>query len=349
MEKRRVVLLCFAALLILAIVGLTGCTKKTKGGNEVVIQLKWLPQAQFMGYYVAEAKGYYAEEGLKVKIVPGGGDVPETMAVHNGTANVGVTWVANLLSSQAAGLDLIEIAQIYQRSGLVLVSKKEAGLTTGASLAPPNVTVGNWGFGNEYEIKALLQKNEINKDLKSQDFTMDGFHSGEITAASAMTYNELGLVVNSYEGGLGYGDKVNIIDMNTEGVAMLEDCMFVNKTWAAANSDTLVKFLRASLKGWKAACENTDEAAAIVFKAGSSVSDAHQKHMAAEVKKLVLTDTKDNAVALTNIGRLDDAALQQTIDMTKMYAGLTDPAAAAKLKSLTLNDLRTTVYWDKAK
>ena len=91
--------------------------------SEVSIQLKWLPQAQFMGYYVADAKGYYDEVGLKVNIVSGGGDISETTAVNNGTVDFGVTWPTNMAVANAGGMNLVEVAQIYQRSGMTLVYK----------------------------------------------------------------------------------------------------------------------------------------------------------------------------------------------------------------------------------
>ena len=144
--------------------------------------------------------------------------------------------------------------------------------------------VGNWGLGNEYEIQALLSKYGQSTDYVSMDFTMDQFDTDAITLASAMTYNELGLVVNDYDGGYGYGDKVGIIDMNNEGVAMLEDMIFCTKSFAENNPNTVRAFVSASLKGWKYACENPEEAAEIVYKAGSSVSSAHQAYMAKEVK-----------------------------------------------------------------
>lgn len=202
--------------------------------------------------------------------------------------------------------------------------------------------VGNWGLGNEYEIQALLTKYGQSTDYVSMDFTMDQFDTDAITLASAMTYNELGLVVNDYEGGYGYGDKVGIIDMNDEGVAMLEDMIFCSKEFAKSNPNTVRAFVSASLKGWKYACENPEEAAEIVYKAGSSVSTDHQKYMASEVKKLCETDTKGNTV--TNYGNMDDAALQQTLDLAKKYIKLEDSAAAEKLQSLTLDDIRDSQY-----
>ena len=207
--------------------------------------------------------------------------------------------------------------------------------------------VGNWGLGNEYEIQALLTKYGKSTDYLVQSFDMDGFDDGLITLASAMTYNELGLVVNDYEGGYGYGDTVGTIDMNDQGVAMLEDNIFCTKEFAKNNPNTVKAFLAASLKGWEYACENPDEAAQIVFEAGSSVSTDHQKYMAKEVAKLIKTDTKGNSVS--DYGKMDEEAMQQTLDLAKKYIKLDDSAAADKLNSLTLDDIRDTSYLESAK
>ena len=206
--------------------------------------------------------------------------------------------------------------------------------------------VGNWGLGNEYEILALLTKYGQDTTYLSQAFDMDGFDDNSITLASAMTYNELGLVVNDYEGGYGYGDTVGTIDMNDEGVAMLEDNLFCTKSFAEENPNTVKAFIYASMEGWKYACENPEEAAEIVYEAGSSVSSDHQAYMASEVKKLVETDTNGNAV--TDYGYMDEDAMQQTLDLAKQYITLDDSAAAEKLSSLSLDDIRDTSYWESA-
>jgi NitT/TauT family transport system substrate-binding protein len=347
--KRAALLVCAALACTGAVFGAGKSDAAAAGQDTLKIQLKWLPQAQFMGYYVADAKGYYADENLAVNIIPGGGDITETAAVYSGQVDVGVTWVSNLIVARANGLDLIDVAQIYQRSGLVLVTKKDSGVVKGADINA-GTTVGNWMGGNEYEIKALLAKLGMpDKSLIQQGFDMNDFDNGNITAASAMTYNELGLVKNSYEGALGYGDGVNVIDMNDEGVAMLEDCMFVKESWAKANEDKLVRFIRASIKGWKYACENPNEAAQIVFQAGSSVSQPHQEYMAAEVARLVTVDTSGKAVSPESLGAFDEAAFQRTLAETQAYAGLSDSGAAAKLKALTTADIYTDVYLKAAK
>ncbi|WP_099466903.1 ABC transporter substrate-binding protein [Konateibacter massiliensis] len=206
--------------------------------------------------------------------------------------------------------------------------------------------VGNWGLGNEYEVQALLTKYNQKTDFLSQAFDMDGFDDDSILLASAMTYNELGLVKNDYDGGYGYGDTVKYIDMNDEGVAMLEDNIFTTKEFAEANPNTVKAFIYASMKGWEYACANPEEAAEIVFNAGSSVSSEHQLYMAEEVKKLVETDTKGNAV--TEYGKMDEDALEQTLNLAKKYIKLEDSAAAEKLQTLTLDDFRDSSYWTEA-
>jgi NitT/TauT family transport system substrate-binding protein len=206
--------------------------------------------------------------------------------------------------------------------------------------------VGNWGIGNEYEIQALLTKYGQPTTFLSQAFDMDGFDDDSISLASAMTYNEYGLVVNSYDGGYDYGDSVGYIDMNDEGVAMLEDNIFCTRAFAKANPNTVKAFIYASMKGWEYACANPEEAAEIVYKYGSSVSSEHQAYMADEVKKLVETDTKGTTV--TDYGKMDDTALGQTLELAKQYIKLDDSAAADKLKSLTLDSIRDTSYWEAA-
>ena len=134
--------------------------------------------------------------------------------------------------------------------------------------------------------------------------------------------------------------------MNDEGVAMLEDNLFCAKSFAKENPNTVKAFVYASMEGWKYACEHPDEAAQIVYEAGSSVSSDHQAYMASEVKKLVETDTKGNAVS--DYGKMDEEAMQQTLDLAKQYISLDDSSASQKLQTLTLDDIRDTSFWESA-
>lgn len=292
----------------------TDTTKKDSGELEKVkLQLKWLPQSQFMGYYVAQAKGYYKDEGIDIEILPGGSDIIPEQNVYNGIANIGVTWVSSLMTYQAQGYELQEVAQTFQKSGLLLVSKKDKGITSPNELAGKKVA--NWFGGNEYEILALLEKYKLdkNKDLElvQQDYTMDQVQEGSVDVASAMTYNEFGLLL---ENGISK-DDLNIIDMNDEGVEMLEDCLFVNSEWASKNEDLLVRFLRASMKGWADACKDPEAAGKTVYDVDKSVSLEHQVYMAQEVAKLVTPEGFDSA----KIGQIDMDAVKQTANFLKLY------------------------------
>lgn len=312
----------------------------TKGNDgkldKINLQLKWLPQSQFMGYYVAAAKGYYKDEGIDINILPGGSDIIPEQNVYNGVADIGVTWVSSLMTYQTQGYELQEIAQIFQKSGLLVASKKDAGIKSPQDLAGKKVA--NWFGGNEYEVLALLSKYKLdkNKDLNlvQQDFTMDQLKEGSVDAASAMTYNEFGLLLES---GISK-DDLNVINMNDEGVAMMEDCLFVNSEWASKNEDLMVRFLRASIKGWKDACADPEAAGKTVYDVDKSVSLEHQVYMAKEVAKLVSPEGFDSS----KIGQIDMKAIKQTGDFLKLYNP--DLAKTPVVDETTF----TTKYWDKA-
>lgn len=320
--KLVVVMVMFAGIV------LAGCGSDSSSGDTegdlvpVKLQLKWVPQAQFAGYFVALENGYFEDEGLDVTIVPGGPDIVPEQQVANGAAEIGIGWVASLLPHQEQGLPLVEIAQIYQKSGLLLVSKKDADINSPADLAGKNV--GNWMGGNEFEILALFDKYRLdqNKDLSfvKQGFTMDQFLAGEIDAASAMTYNEYHVVL---EQGVPESD-LSVIDMNDEGVAMLEDNLFANKEWLEDNKEVAAKFIRASIKGWQKAIEDPEAAVDAVMKEseeGSSTRE-HQLTMMEEVAKLVVPEGFDPK----NIGKIDDEMFKQTADIAHKFGVIKEPA-----------------------
>ena len=288
----------------------------------ITLQLKWVPQAQFAGYFVALEKGYYEEEGLDVTILPGGPDIVPEQQVANGTAQIGVNWVASLLPLQAEGMPLVQIAQIYQKSGLLLVTDKDSGIQSPADLAGKKV--GNWMGGNEFEILALFDKYKFdpNKDLQfvKQGFTIDQFLSGELDAASAMIYNEYHVLL---EQGVPASDLL-VIDMNDEGVAMLEDNLFANSEWLVDNKEVAAKFVRASIKGWQDAINDPEGAVDIIMaqsEEGSSTRE-HQLTMMQEVAKLVVPEGFDPA----NIGVIDKEMFQQTADIAHQFGVIKEPA-----------------------
>lgn len=339
--KKKLLTLCLSVVMM----GLTlvSCgtkaqdTTKTDGSlDKVKLQLKWLPQSQFMGFYVAAEKGYYKDEGIDIELLPGGSDIIPEQNVYNGAADIGVTWVSSLMTYQAQGYELQEIAQVFQKSGLLLTSKKSSGINSPSDLKGKKVA--NWFGGNEYEVLALLEKYKLNKDsdlsLVQQDYTMDQLKEGSVDAASAMTYNEFGLLLES---GIAESD-LNVIDMNDEGVAMLEDCLFVNSEWASKNKDVVTRFLKATIKGWQEAVKDPEAAGKIVYDVDKSVSLEHQVYMAKEVAKLAAPEGFDSA----KIGQIDMDAVKQTAKFLKLYNK--DLAKDPVVDKTTF----TSEYWDEA-
>lgn len=311
---KKTIGLLLAVSLTAAVLGGCGGQKESgeKSGDrdldKITVQSLWLAQGQFAGLYVADEKGFYKEEGIDVEILPGGTDVSSEEQVENDIAQVGVAFYSSVLTYQEGGYDFINVFQTFQTSPQYLVAKADSGIKTGADLKGKKV--GSWFGGRQYEFYALAQLNGLDpeKDIewKQQDYTMDQFNSGELDVASAMSYNEYLLLLQDYD-----ESELNVIDMNKEGAALLEDCLFVKRSWAEKNRDLLVRFLRATIKGWKYTSENPEEAGQIVYDIGKSNSLEHQVAM---TKKVIETVIPDGSTA-EQIGVLDEKRIQQTIDL----------------------------------
>ncbi|NQX27748.1 ABC transporter substrate-binding protein [Microbacteriaceae bacterium VKM Ac-2854] len=328
---------------------LTGCTSGgTENGQQtnadpdseldpVSLQLQWVAQAQFAGYYAALDQGYYEDEGLDVTILEGGGDIVPQDVLAGGDADYAISWVPKVLGSIEQGAEITDVAQIFERSATTQISFKDAGITSPADLKGKNV--GSWGYGNEWELFAGMQKDGVNLgdiSLVQQAFDMNGFLAGDIDAAQAMTYNEYAQVletVNPDTGELYTPDDLNVINWNDVGTAMLQDAIWADANKLAddeAYADQTVRFIKASIKGWVYARDNPEEAADIVTAAGSTLGTSHQLWMTNEVNKLIWPS------ASGGIGMIDEAAWSQTVDIaktTKNETGATiitdDPPATA--------------------
>ncbi len=359
MKKKILALAVSAVIACGCTAAFTGCGGGDEGGGltPVTLQLKWLRQSQFMGYYAADVLGFYEEEGLDVTIVEGG-TTSEIDAVESGAAQFGTTWVSNLMPSIANGSSLMAIAQFYQDSGMTAVSlKTDTDIADGTTISAGE-SVGNWLGGNQYELQAYLASLNLDTELTSQSFDMNQLLSGSLDWASAMTYNELGLVLEA-----GYDlDDLNVIYMRDTDVSMMEDCLFVDANWAAENTETVEAFLRASIKGWAWACTHAEltgdlgnDTGSLVYQAGDSVSLYHQQYMATEVAKLVVDGTNVTSSNLNNIGIMNENDFEVTRDILSNYytsstasttPSQTDIATQAALAELTFDQVFYTQFWD---
>ena len=259
--------------------------------DKVTLQLKWVTQAQFAGYYVAKEKGFYEAEGLDVDIKPGGPDISPVQVLAGGGADVVVDWMPDALANREKGLDLVNIAQPFKSSGMMLTCLKETGITKPEDLK--GKTLGVWFFGNEYPFLSWMGKLGFSTQggpdgvtVLKQGFNVDPLLQKQAACISTMTYNEYWQVI---EAGVKAEDLITF-KYEDQGVATLEDGLYVlgDKLKDAAFKDKMVKFVRASMKGWKYAEQNPDEAAGIVLDndASGAQTEEHQKRMMSEVAKL---------------------------------------------------------------
>lgn len=291
-----------------------------QAADDVTLQLKWVTQAQFAGYYVAAAKGFYEEEGLNVTILPGGPDVAPTQVIAGGGADVVVDWMPSALAAREKGLALVNIAQPFKSSGMMLTCLKESGVATPADFK--GKTLGVWFGGNEYPFLNWMNKLGLKTDgtdvtVLKQGFNVDPLLQKQAACVSTMTYNEYWQVIDA---GVKPEDLV-VFKYEDEGVATLEDGLYVmeDKLTDPAFEDKMVRFVRASMKGWKYAEANSDEAAMIVLEndATGAQTEAHQKRMMGEIAKLTAGSN----------GALDPADYERTV--AALMSGGSDPVITA--------------------
>jgi NitT/TauT family transport system substrate-binding protein len=280
----------------------------------VKLQLQWLPQAQFAGYFAAIDQGFFEEEGLEVEIIPSGGDIVPQDALANGDVDYAIAWVPKVLGSIEAGANLTDIAQIFQRSGTLQVSWADSGIESVADFE--GKTIGSWGFGNEWEIFAAMAAEGLDSStvqIITQDFNMNAFLQGDIDAAQAMTYNEYAQLLetpNPDTGELYQPEDFNVISYQDTVGAMLQDAIWADTARLESDeeyAETTVAFLKAVVKGWAFARDNPEEAAEITLANGSAWGPSHELWMMNEINKLIWPSPD-------GIGIIDEAAWQQTVD-----------------------------------
>ena len=328
---------------LVSVLAISGCsssgnTPSTSGGGaatssgggaakKVTLQLQWVAQAQFAGYYAAVKQGFYKDEGLDVTIKEAGTDTVPIDVLAAGEADYAISWVPKVLGSIEQGANVTDVAQIFERSGTTQISFKDKGIAAPGDLKGKKV--GSWGYGNEWELFAGMQKSGIDTatqiSLVQQAFDMNGFLSGDIDAAQAMTYNEYAQVLetkNPKTGNLYQPGELNVINWNDVGTAMLQDAIWADSKKLSSDTayaDQTVKFIKASIKGWAYVRDHAQEAADIVTAAGSTLGTSHQLWMTNETNKLIWPST-------AGVGMIQQKAWDQTVQIamgTKNQTGST--------------------------
>ena len=303
-----------------------GALALTAGGalaaDDVTLQLKWVTQAQFAGYYVALEQGFYEEEDLNVTIKPGGPDIAPTQVIAGGGADVTVEWMPAALAAREKGLPLVNIAQPFKSSGMMLTCLKETGITSPEDFK--GRTLGVWFFGNEFPFLSWMstlgiptEGGDAGVEVLKQGFNVDPLLQKQADCISTMTYNEYWQVIDA---GISADDLVTF-KYEDQGVATLEDGLYVLEDRLADPEfeDKMVRFVRASMKGWKWAEENPEDAAMIVldYDETGAQTETHQKRMMGEIAKLTAGSN----------GTLDPADYERTV--ATLLAGGSDPVISA--------------------
>jgi NitT/TauT family transport system substrate-binding protein len=333
-----------ALLAIVAAIALVGCggddddeasgdttSEETTPSGEltsVTLQSKWVVQAQFAGYYAAVDQGFYEDEGLEVTIRAGGPDIVPEQVVLGGQAEFGINWLDSLLATRDKGQNIVNIAQVFARSGMTEVTWADSGLDSIADLRGKKV--GVWLGGNEHKLFAALTKNDIDPqqdaDIVAQPFDMNLFLNREVDAAAAMTYNELAQVLeteNPETGELYQLDELNVFRMSEEGTGALEDGIFVREDWIEdpANQDIAKRFLKASFRGWIFCRDNPDDCVDIVLDNGPTLGEGHQRWMMNEINDLIWPNE-------LGIGVMDPESFEITNQIATDYDIIKQPATS---------------------
>nr|WP_319251915.1 ABC transporter substrate-binding protein [uncultured Celeribacter sp.] len=304
--------------LLTSAAALAAMTSGAFAADEVTLQLKWVTQAQFAGYYVALEKGYYEDADLDVTIKPGGPDIAPVQVLLGGGADVMVDWMPSALAARENGAPVVNIAQPYKSSGMMLTCLKETGITGPEDF--PGKTLGVWFFGNEYPFLSWMGKLGIPTDgseggvtVLKQGFNVDPLLQKQAACISTMTYNEYWQVIDA---GISEDDLITF-KYEDQGVATLEDGLYVLEKDLSdeAFKDKMARFVAASMQGWKYAEENPEEAAEIVLEYDETGAQTmkHQVRMMTEVAKLTSGSN----------GALDVADYERTV--ASLLAGGSDP------------------------
>jgi NitT/TauT family transport system substrate-binding protein len=286
--------------------------------EKVSFRLKWVAQAQFAGYYVAKAKGFYEQAGLDLTINPGGPNLNVETLVAAGNDTFGVAGgTEGVLLAREKGLPLVCIGVGVQKTPFTYVAYKDSGIKTVKDFAGKKVAT--WFTGTQYTLYAMLAKEGVPQGdltIVPQSGSMSPFIEKQFDVAAATFYNELNTLKAQ-----GLGDKLTLINPDDYGIVVQQDTVLTTEKFRDENPEQVQAFLNASIKGWKYTMQNKKEAIDIIMAASPSLNRAHQEAMLDEFEKLLVAGkgSTDGILAI------DMPAISKVHDDLVLYKALKAP------------------------
>ncbi len=273
-------------LFLLVLILMTPFAQVRAGDLQAVTFLpQWAPQSQFAGYYVAREKGFYRNRGLEVKILRGGPDFPSSDLLHRGQADFGTMFLSTAIVKRAMGYTFVNIGQVGQRSALMLVAKKSSGIKEPQDINGKKVAL--WGEEFQIQPRAFFQQHRLHVQTLPQGTTMNLFLRGGVEVASAMWYNEYYRIIQA---GIDPGELTTFM-LSDYGLKFPEDGIYCLESTYQKDPGKCVKFVQASLEGWRYAFSHVDEALDIVMKyvnaANLPTNRVHQKWMLERMRDII--------------------------------------------------------------
>ena len=294
----------------------------------------WIPQSQFAGYYVALEKGFFKKNGVNVAIMTGGPKVSSASLLKEGKVDFALMWLSNAIQLRAKGAKIVNLAQLVNKSALMLIAKKSSGINTPLNMNGKKI--GIWGGDFMIQPLAFFKKYNLNVKTIMQGNSINLFFFGGIDVTTAMWYNEYHTIINS---GINK-NELNTFFFSDYGLNFPEEGIYCSESFYNEKPELCLAFVKGCLEGWDYAFQHPEEAVDIVIKyikkENLPFNKAHQTWMLACMQDLMFPSKDMNNFETLQYGNYklvaDKLFENKLIDKIPLYKDLYKPLKIAKVK-----------------
>lgn len=315
------------ALFLTACSGQSAPATPTPEPLDVAVQLSWFHQAQFSGFYSAVDQNYYVEEGLNVSVLGGGisetGYISPIQQVLEGKAQFGLASTNEIMKSQAAGNNVVAISSTLQRSPRGFMSLASRGITSPRDLVGKRIA---YRPDDDSVYLAFLNAVGLSREdmieiTDSSKFTLDALINDEIDVIPMFVDNEpVTMMQRGYE--------VNVLLVSDYGIETYENLIFTTQDLIDQNPDLVLRFLRATLKGYDYVVADPDVASGLALQYDSSLVLETQQESTLRLIPLLKPGSNE-------VGRMTADVWQTAHDTLVAQGILTTPLDVTKQYNLS--------------